>query len=244
MKTRRYGVFTLLLVVLLAIPLSLSAMVEVDGFIHNDTTWTDADTILVTDLVVVDSTARLTIQPGTVILFGYNSSLWVWGQLYAEGDASNDILFTSVVEAFGGTPSAGSWLGVNFYTNSSGIMEHCVFRYATNGVLAVGASVEFYDCLSENFSNSGFHINGGSDLPRPVVFERCTARQENIDLKGEGTGLIVYQAAEISIAQCRFYDCLTGIDLSANGTAYPRFTITHCDIRDNLLYGIYVHTCT
>jgi hypothetical protein len=244
MSFRRRTFFIFLMAVLLVLPVSLSAMVQVDGFIHNDTTWTDADTILIPNLVIVDSTATLIVQPGTVVMFGYNASMWVWGKMYAEGNMADSILFTSVVEAYGGTPSAGSWTGLDFYSNSFGSMKYCHFRYAINGILTSTASVELYDCLSENFSNGGFYIDGGTDSLETITVERCTARQEDSSLIGTGTGIFVYQSVALTISQSRFYDCEVGIDLSANGTAHPEFEIADSDIRDNLLYGIYIHTCT
>jgi len=240
---RRRAFFTILLIFLLAVPVSFSAMIEVDGFIHNDTTWTDVDTVYVTNTVIVDSTAQLTIQPGTVILFGDGAGLWVWGQLYAEGEETDSIMFTSVIEAYGGTPSAGSWTGLQFYLNSSGVLRYCHFRYAINCVQTFAAPVEIYDCLTGNFSDRGFYIDGGTDKQTPTILERCVARQDDVDLIGSGTGIYVYEYSDIIISGCHVYNCQVGTDINSSGPTAPRFHVVDCDIRDNLLYGIYVHTC-
>ncbi len=221
---------------------SLSAMVEVSGIIYNDTTWTNTDTILVTDTVTIASSAQLTIQPGTTILFNlYPTTLRIDGQLLAEGEETEKIMFTSITDTSGGTPYPGSWTGLYFFLNSSGILRHCQIRYAFHGVQTVAAPVEFYDCLVENFLVRGFYIDGVLSNPHtPTIMERCVARQEGT---GGGTGIYIYRMADVYISRCRVYNCLVGMDFSAFTSAFPRFNVVNCDIRDNLIYGIQVQNC-
>ncbi len=89
--------------------------ITVSGHITANTTWSSANTYLLSGVVYVDSLVTLTIQPGTVIRGNNaiaNSCLLIrrGGKLSAEGTACNPIVFTSNLPA--GSRNKGDWGGV------------------------------------------------------------------------------------------------------------------------------------
>lgn len=89
--------------------------VNVSGVLTGNVTWTPANVYLLQGVVYVDSTATLTIQPGTVIRGDNataNSSLLVQrgGKLIAEGTVCNPIVFTSNKAV--GARAPGDWGGI------------------------------------------------------------------------------------------------------------------------------------
>ena len=89
--------------------------ITVSGHITTNTTWSSANTYLLSGVVYVDSLVTLTIQPGTIIRGNNaiaNSSLLIrrGGKLSAEGTACNPIVFTSNLPA--GSRNKGDWGGV------------------------------------------------------------------------------------------------------------------------------------
>ena len=91
-----------------------AGVVIVKGTIAGDTTWSNADTIVVAGAVDVAATGWLTIQAGAVVLFAPATGLTVFGLLTANGEANDRIVFTSSADTAGGSPVAGSWSGLSF----------------------------------------------------------------------------------------------------------------------------------
>jgi hypothetical protein len=241
----RKSILLILVVGVFLLPqIGSTTMIITGGGITHDTVWTSDDTIRVVSSVAVAADVSLTIQPGTVVLFNPAIDLQVFGELYANGEDGHEIILTSINDTTGGNPYPGNWQGVYFLEQSSGIVKYCHIRYPNYGFMTVSAKVEFYNCTAENFSVFGFYLNGvlaGSEAP--IIMDHCLARQEEPAWIGRGTGINVYQKTDITIAHCRIYNCQIGIDLNAHSFAYPTFDIIHCDIHNNLIYGILVESC-
>lgn len=85
------------------------------GNITSNTTWTSNNVYLLSGVVIVDSLATLTIEPGTIIRGDAtvaNSSLIIsrGGRINAEGTVCNPIVFTSSKAA--GSRAKGDWGGL------------------------------------------------------------------------------------------------------------------------------------
>jgi hypothetical protein len=109
-----------------------------------DTHWYAGDPYLLTGNVTVASGVTLTIDPGAVIKFAYQSDtelkqrLVVNGRLVAQGDAAAPIVFTSARDdSCGGdtngdgsdtSPGTGDW-GYVQLNGSGSRLEHCILRY-------------------------------------------------------------------------------------------------------------------
>lgn len=126
---------------------------SISGTIHNDTTWTN-DTVLVTGEIFIPDSVCLTINPGTVVLFDANHTVFVLGSIIAQGTASDSILFSVTDTAGYASLLHTGWGGFYFDNNGpitindSSLFSYCVFEY-------------FYD----GYSNiSAFFLNGFSKL--------------------------------------------------------------------------------
>ncbi len=117
--------------------------IYVSGGITTDVTWY-SDQIYVVTAVSVHESAKLTIEPGTIVkmLGGYNSRLSVAGTLTAKGTADKKIYFTAFTDdSVGGdtngdgdatVPAPGYWEGMQFSSQSiNNVLDYVVFRYGS-----------------------------------------------------------------------------------------------------------------
>ena len=111
-----------------------SQTVEVYGLINENTLW-NADTIIITDNVLVQDSITLEIAPGTVILADFQKRIEVEGTLKAIGSPDNYIIF-SALDTLGfadTTQIAGSWDGIHFdsiaMNNDTSVIDYCILEY-------------------------------------------------------------------------------------------------------------------
>ncbi len=101
-------------------------LVNVNGTISSDTTWTLADSpYILTDTVWVNEAVTLTIEPGVVVMGQANATLRISGHLQAIGTTSQPITFTSSANT-----GAGEWAGLEFH-GGTGDLQHTVMRYGS-----------------------------------------------------------------------------------------------------------------
>ena len=132
--------FTWKVCLLLFLPLSGMAQIEVTQNITQNTQWTSDNVYWVRDNITVTSGATLTIQPGTVVKIGnYFHGLTIEGTLNAVGTAASPVVFTSYADdSYGGDtngdgaatqPARGNWAGLDFKDGSSGQLNYCRITY-------------------------------------------------------------------------------------------------------------------
>jgi hypothetical protein len=93
--------------------------------------------------IIIPAGSRLTIQPGTQILFDVSSDrtksgtdktrceIIVRGSLLARGQANNKIIFSSSAN----TPRMSDWYGIQFlHSKAENAVEYCVIEYGYNGI--------------------------------------------------------------------------------------------------------------
>ncbi|MFM2388014.1 MAG: hypothetical protein RL660_2771 [Bacteroidota bacterium] len=118
-----------------------------DSVLQGNITWTKQKPYVVVNSMLVDSTAKLTIEAGTRVYMHANSKLFVKGTLVANGTAADSIIFQGDRldrEYFGGD-AAGEWCGLHFLQQShDNVMQHCVIK---NG----GSPWRFYDATSQSY---------------------------------------------------------------------------------------------
>jgi hypothetical protein len=220
-----------------------NAVVEVSGLIANDTVWTGDDTVLVTGIVTVADTARLSIEAGAVITFRPGVRIMVFGDMAAVGAENNPVNFTSAADTAGGMPKPGDWYGLDYQVNSTGELKYCHIRYPIIGTYVYCATVTFSDCLVENFMLYGLQINGGSQpVPSITLIERCSIRQTVSSTQGTGIGIYAFQHTVLDISRTYINRCEKGLEIYSYNTNVPSFQITSCDISDNDLYGIFLRS--
>ena len=126
------------------------------------TTWTAEKPYLVYDYAFVDSTAVLTIEPGTKIFFHKGAGLYVKGQIEANGTFQDQIIFLPdrLEDSYENIPD--QWNGIVLYSGShNNIFNFCTIKNANIG-LQVGnieddgfATLEFTNSRIENMAYAG-----------------------------------------------------------------------------------------
>ena len=112
-------------------------------------------------------------------------------------------------------------------------------RYAVNSVHIDRSSTELYGCVIEDFSSSGFFIDGYDTNPSiPTIIEDCVVRQNDANLLGTGTGIYVYRSADVTVSGGEVSSCLYGVYFLGQGTYAPHFQVSRCKVLDNASRGI------
>jgi hypothetical protein len=239
----RGAVLTLSAAVLLVVspnPKSPLAAVEVGGPITIDSTWANADTIVVTATVTVASGAHLTIQFGTVVMYRPTTSLTVAGQLTVNGEADARVVFTSSADTIGGTPMGGDWLGVDIQQSGVAAVHHCLVRYAVTGFKVYRAVSEFHGCAVADFSSQGMAIDGyylGSPITATIT--DCIIHQKSPLLVGTGVGVFIYRLVDLTMTGSLIRNCEVGLQMQGQSSYAPHFDVSSCLIRDHASRGIY-----
>jgi hypothetical protein len=216
LSLRRFGLFSLLVVILLS-PVGClhrqSAPAVVVGELHGEMTW--AGEVFIGGDVTLAADARLTIRPGTVVRFlgpvGFaggesehphfpGSELNIYGVLEAMGTPAQPIAFAAADD----DAPAGSWGAVNFAEGSRGVLRYCVFRQADSAVHSREATVEVTESRFEN------NLVG-------IRFHTSNMRIERNLLHGNDTGIRFHFGAPV-VNRNRFEENRVNLFI----TAHPR----------------------
>ncbi|MBC2716644.1 MAG: right-handed parallel beta-helix repeat-containing protein, partial [Desulfobacteraceae bacterium] len=123
----------------------------------------------------VSNVATLTIEKGVVVRFKSGTTLYAgsasstrhWGAIFAQGTASEPIIFTSN-EA---VPSPGDWKGIYFRNDTDGnstLLEHCIIEYGgyltTSNVYCYSVSPTIRNCEIHKSSVHGIYLNNASPV--------------------------------------------------------------------------------
>ena len=148
------------------------------GTITKDAIWTSLIRYHVSgDITIqgtdgVDSLTTLTIDPGSVLLFGVNTSLEVGddtgdpGALSAQGTADDPILFSAINLS----SAQGGWDGIKFYAttgDTATVLSHCVVEYGGNtgqgysNIYIQNASPVIQNSIIRHGFNSGIYVYSG-----------------------------------------------------------------------------------
>ncbi|MBI5696024.1 MAG: right-handed parallel beta-helix repeat-containing protein [Nitrospirae bacterium] len=180
-----------------------------------DETW--SGTVRVAGTVVVEKGVRLTILPGTRVMFEKgppceegiaDTGLFVKGTLVADGTPDARIVFTSGADE----PAIGDWGEVKLYESSGSSISYCDFGFGGWGLHMHDTELAIKDCSFRDNSVGGLRGKGGN-----VEITGCR-------LDGLGIGVRYWQGAP-SIHHNDFIGCGTAI-----------FCRQECDgtiIRDN-----------
>lgn len=126
--------------------------------ISTSTTWTGNRPYLIYSNIVVDSTAVLTIEPGTKIYFHNNTGLYVKGKILADGTLEQPIIFQGdrLEEVYRDIPD--QWNGVLLFPGShDNILDYVEIKNANIGLQVGTIDNEGYASLT--LSNSKIHTH-------------------------------------------------------------------------------------
>ncbi|MBM2813576.1 MAG: regulatory domain of subtilisin-like proprotein convertase [Ignavibacteria bacterium] len=134
---------------------SLNAETTTGGVINSDTRWSVSSSpyIVTTDLTIY-SDVTLTIEPGVIILFGYNTSMYIKGNLSAIGTNELPIVFSANLK----NPNNPFWgcIGIMNSIDNKAEFENCRIEYA--GKNNKGA-VLIYSSSKYSFKNTSLKNN-------------------------------------------------------------------------------------
>jgi TonB family protein len=152
----------IILLSLITIPVFAQKQV-IDGIeIVDDQRW--KGTIVIRGDVVIAQSGRLTIEPGTKLLFEPNmdlkkdgtdktkSGIVVRGTLIAKGTLLQKIIFTSAAES----KRMADWYGIEFlHIKSQSIINYCIIEYAFNGILIKNSEIQVGNSIIRYNFNAG-----------------------------------------------------------------------------------------
>ena len=156
--------------------------IERGGEISSSEHWQANAIHHVTDSIVVNKGATLTIEEGAIVKFSDDQRLDVYGLLIAEGSESSPIIFTSIRDDSGGdTNNDGvsqgereDWQGIFLYDNETEVgstLTYTDIRYA-------GKNQGYYDSEYGYYGGEGghpaYHAYYGTGSSQPVGTFRIT----------------------------------------------------------------------
>ncbi len=202
----------------------------------------------VSHTITVEAGRQLTISPGATFQFPANQGVDVFGQLLAQADADQPIVFTSSAV----TPAPGDWKGVSFLGDTTQVptlLKNVAITYAKIGASMTGqglpvtidsSEIAFSETVgifatragtaTQTVSNSFIHDNGSDGVRISASGSGCTSRSTGITLRGNE--IDHNNNSAISMSASGSSTCLIG---GGSGTVLP--IITGNRIHSNL-HGI------
>ncbi|MDO9533786.1 MAG: S-layer homology domain-containing protein [Bacillota bacterium] len=148
--------------------------------ITEDATWEGGKIYRVSETKTINANVTLTIEPGAVVKFVNNATLYVYGTIKAIGAPEELIYFTKGNDTSPGMGQAvegsAEWNGIWIRAAGDGELEHVQIRYAkewgirfdvTNGNLVINQST-FHS------NKEGIRINGGNSIIENSIFSSNT----------------------------------------------------------------------
>ncbi|MBZ0242297.1 MAG: hypothetical protein K8F24_03700, partial [Bacteroidales bacterium] len=120
---------SILIVLLLCQLVSFSQNLS-NTYLRYDTIWT-TDTVRLSNSIVVESSATLTINPGVFVEFQGNYSIDVFGKIIANGTPNDSIVFTvkDFTHHADTSTKIGGWGGIRLVSNDTdtSVFSYCRF---------------------------------------------------------------------------------------------------------------------
>jgi parallel beta-helix repeat protein len=211
----------------------VKADVSVPSSISANTTWTPTGNPYIIQYhdVTIEAGVTLTIEPGVVVKFGQSDSLYVNGDVVANGTAETEIVFTSMNDDSDGqdtngdgissTPAANDWGGLSFANTCTGsLLNHVVVRYGGREwsfPLWASAPALYVATSNLTVSNSTITENGTMgvrvDQCNPII-------QNNTISNNGGDGIYLYNASPTISGNVIASNAGNGI--AAHGSSNPQ----------------------
>lgn len=171
--------------------LSIIAFSQETILIESDTTWGGTeDTIFISDSISVEADAKLTIEEGSVLLFGSKGTLAIAGKIIAIGSLENPIVFSAI-------DTTKRWKCIEFVENQKDTshFDYCIIQYTY--YTAIRAF--FYNYI--NFSNCTFDNNmeGPYLVSTNLTLDNCKILNNGADLGLFSTGGLEAAGCSVTI---------------------------------------------
>lgn len=237
---------------ILVICTSTKAQTNVSGNINTNTTWTKAGSpYYLTNNILVEIGATLTIEPGVVVEAKGRVSLSVLGSIIAVGNQVDSIYFK-------GNGTKGYWSGIKI-RNTGGSILNTDFAYVSGSKFSFVSVSDAYNAIyqfncSLFISNSAFINNTIGVQHRSSSKTLITKSKFFNNLKGsyifsineilaQGTDNpldIASSISDLKYDSCDFYNNNLGISLDyQNAGNFDGFSLTNCFFKYNH-FGIVV----
>ncbi|MCX6244183.1 MAG: T9SS type A sorting domain-containing protein [Bacteroidetes bacterium] len=164
-----------LFVILILCGFAASSQTHISGLIAANATWNVAGSPYIIDgNTLIQSGVKIIVEAGVTVKFSDNTTLLIDGELDAQGDASNHILFTSAST----NPSPGHWNNIHFSSTSppatfngdgtyasGSIMQYCDLMYGGQlglGMLEIDNTAPYIVFCSVQYSScDGIYLKKG-----------------------------------------------------------------------------------
>jgi len=207
----------------------------VEGFITQDTTWTLVDSpFIVSNDIVVNPGAKLTIEPGVEVRFGGKFFLNVSGKLYANG-TDKTIKFTSNRKQ----SIAGDWGAIKFDGTEKSEIVGCVLAYGTDGIIVENGNLEIEDTNISLCSRNGITVLNGKLTVKTCNVKSCSHSgidatnseltvQDSTIMENGGNGIVITGNQQVTIRRNTIIANEKGILLTGN-------EVSMVNIRQNVI---------
>jgi len=204
------------------------------GELTEDTTW--SGNVILDSNVVVPAGIVLTIEPGTIVQMKNAVTIYIYGQLLADGTEAQPIRFTRYA-------SGMTWKQIRFVEAADSRLTNCIFEYAN----CAGDHKDYYNPGPKRYLYHEAVVLVASH----VDFEKCVF-QNLPSAGGEGDAIAIFSDdpshpgnASANFRSCRFLSIGQGIH-----TRYSYVLVEDCyfvgktgDNDDVDLYGESTPTC-
>lgn len=191
--------FSLLL--LLSLYSSCHASTSVSGVIGEDTTWLKSNSpYVITGPVVVDVGVKLTIEPGVTVSFEDNSELLVFGDIYSNGNISENVNFVGN-SGFISLPninvydSIDSYFNFTNFENIKGInlfhsilsFNHINITNSEDGIITYSSVTDLSNSVIDTYDKS-FVLSSASTgtISDSEIYTRNISRESAINVYEDG----------------------------------------------------------
>jgi len=204
------------------------------GIIGGNITWAaNGSPYIVTEDLLIDEDATLTIEPGVEVRFAGNYSIYVSNNaiLMALGTKNKPVIFTS-----NGTSYPGAWGGIQPHGDTAVIyFKDCKIMYASKAIGNEEYLSEHYNITIINceltFNDYGMKV---------YQTQYATITVVNSTIKSNNVGIYLHPHGEVKIIGCEIVS--NNIGIYSSGVTIQSLMIVNNTIMYNRMAGMYLGT--
>ncbi|MFN8492308.1 MAG: right-handed parallel beta-helix repeat-containing protein [Caldilineaceae bacterium] len=184
--------------------------IGVTGILNGNSVWVNDLPYVIDTNLTLDLNTTLTIQPGVIVKMTAGAKFLLNGNLLAQGNADQNIIFTSLKDdSIGGdtngdgitsAPAAGDWESIRFATAAGGsLLDYVTFRYG-------GSNKDTGALYLDNSTPSLGHLTVLGSKYRGLYLQgSANPMLDNAVFAANGIGVYNGPLANLTIRQSDFY---------------------------------------